>query len=69
MITLFKQRGSLTTASHISFDELVQMIREQKYGRELATYREVWPLQKVSRMDDDDVMYLTLLALPHAPSW
>ena len=53
MITLFKQRGSITTASHISLDELVQMIREQKYGRELATYREVWPLQKVSRMDDD----------------
>ena len=31
----------------------MQLIREQKYGRELATYREVWPLQMMSRMDDD----------------
>lgn len=53
MITLFKQRGSVTSASHISMDELVEMIRGQKYGRELKTYREVWPLQKVSRMDDE----------------
>ena len=53
MITLFKQRGNVTSASHISLDELVEMIREQKYGRELLTYREVWPLKMASRMDDD----------------
>ena len=43
MITFFKQRGSITTASHISLEELVQMIREQIYGCELATYRKLWP--------------------------
>ena len=53
MPTLFKTRGSTTTATPLSMEELVQIIREQKYGRELAMYREVWPLQKVSRMDDD----------------
>ena len=53
MITLFKQRGSVTSASHISVDELVEMIRGQKYGRELQTYREVWPLKMTSRMDDE----------------
>ena len=53
MLTQFKTRGSTTTATLVSLEELVEMIREQKYGRELVTYREVWPLQKVSRMDDD----------------
>ena len=53
MITLFKQHGNVTSASHISLDELVEMIRGQKYGRELQTYREVWPLKKADRMDDD----------------
>ena len=53
MITLFKNRGNTTTATRIKMEELVEMIRRQKYGGELQTYREVWPLQKVSRMDDE----------------
>ena len=53
MITLFKNRGNTTSTSRISLDELVEMIRGQKYGRELQTYREVWPLKKASRMDDE----------------
>ena len=52
MPTLFKNRGNTTTATRIKMEELVEMIRGQKYGGELQTYREVWPLQKVSRMDD-----------------
>lgn len=53
MITLIKKYSNKTSASRITLDELVEMIRNQKYGRELQTYREVWPLKKASRMDDE----------------
>ncbi len=32
----------------------MQTIREQIYERELKTFRELWPLRKTSRMDDDE---------------
>lgn len=53
MITLFKKRGQDASASLISMDELVQMIREKKYEQELNTFRELWPLRTASRMGDD----------------
>ena len=53
MVTLLKKYGNKTSALHISMEELVEMIRGQKYGQELQAYREVWPLKKASRMDDE----------------
>lgn len=52
MPTIYKTRGKTTTATRMTVEEIVEVIRNKKYLKEVATFREMGALANVKKREN-----------------